>query len=259
MEARIWISEVEFNDSSKVHFDKNDITVFVGPNNAGKSASLKEIAKLLRTRNDKSIVLKTITIEKEGDEEGLLSFIELHSKKHFQGNPEPSYSGYGYSIYAPNIKHHWANYKNGFGDLFPIFVNIISTEARLTSANPAHNIKLTSEPPAHPIHFLQKSDELERKFSDYFKQAFRMDLIVHRNAGNVVPLYVGEKPILGNGEDRVSESYLHRLEKLDELHLQGDGMRSFVGVLLNTFISSHSILLIDEPEAFLHPPQVHAQ
>ena len=32
-------------------------------------------------------------------------------------------------------------------------------------------------------------------------------------------------------------------------------MRSFVGVLLNAFISSHSILLIDEPEAFLHPPQ----
>ena len=32
-------------------------------------------------------------------------------------------------------------------------------------------------------------------------------------------------------------------------------MRSFVGVLLNTFILSHSILFIDEPEAFLHPPQ----
>jgi predicted ATPase len=32
-------------------------------------------------------------------------------------------------------------------------------------------------------------------------------------------------------------------------------MRSFVGVLLNAFISKHSVLLIDEPEAFLHPPQ----
>ena len=32
-------------------------------------------------------------------------------------------------------------------------------------------------------------------------------------------------------------------------------MRSFVGVLLNAFISNHSILFIDEPEAFLHPPQ----
>ena len=32
-------------------------------------------------------------------------------------------------------------------------------------------------------------------------------------------------------------------------------MRSFVGVLLNAFISEHSILFIDEPESFLHPPQ----
>jgi len=39
------------------------------------------------------------------------------------------------------------------------------------------------------------------------------------------------------------------------LHEQGDGMRGFVGVLLNAFISNHSILFIDEPEAFLHPPQ----
>ena len=52
-----------------------------------------------------------------------------------------------------------------------------------------------------------------------------------------------------------TKAILKILEKLDLLHLQGDGMRSFVGVLLNAFISSHSILLIDEPEAFLHPPQ----
>lgn len=33
------------------------------------------------------------------------------------------------------------------------------------------------------------------------------------------------------------------------------GLRSFVGVLLNAFVSYQSILFIDEPEAFLHPPQ----
>jgi hypothetical protein len=125
----------------------------------------------------------------------------------------------------------------------------------LVAANPAPSIKITSDAPNHPIHFLQKYDKLEITFSDYFKQAFEMDLVVHRNAGSEVPLYVGIRPIPKEGEDRVSESFLIDLEKLDLLHLQGDGMRSFVGVLLNAFISSHSILLIDEPEAFLHPPQ----
>jgi hypothetical protein len=58
-----------------------------------------------------------------------------------------------------------------------------------------------------------------------------------------------------NGEDRVSISYIQRLEKLPTLHTQGDGMRSFAGVLLATSVGQENIMLIDEPEAFLHPPQ----
>jgi hypothetical protein len=45
------------------------------------------------------------------------------------------------------------------------------------------------------------------------------------------------------------------LEKLTPIQDQGDGMRSFLGVLLYTAVRSEPILLIDEPEAFLHPPQ----
>jgi len=255
MTTRIWISEIEFSDATKVPFSKNDITVFVGSNNAGKSASLKESATLLRQKSNKGAVLKDITIDQLGTEESLLSSLESHSKKAFLGNPEPHYQGFGYNVYLPSIKNEWKNYKNGLGQLFPVFVNALSTEERLKAANPPNSIKLTTEPPTHPIHFLQKNDELEKKFSGYFRQAFGTDLIVHRNAGNEVPLYVGKKPIPKSGEDRISEGYLADLEKLDLLHLQGDGMRSFVGVLLNAFISNHSIIFIDEPEAFLHPPQ----
>ena len=255
METRIWISKIEFNDRQKIKFDESDITVFVGPNNAGKSASLKEIANLLNRKNDKNIVVKDINIEKEGDEASLLTFIQSHSKKHFiGGNPEPNYLYCGIDIYAGSIRNHWENYKNGLSELFAMFVIIINTEKRLNAADPAHNIRLTSDQPTHPIHFLQKSDELEKRFSGYFCQAFGKDLIVHRNAGNEVPLYVGKRPILKDDEDRISESYLDKIEKLDKLQLQGDGMRSFAGVLLDAFISNYSILLIDEPEAFLHPP-----
>lgn len=256
MAIRVWISEIEFNDGSKIPLDKNDIIIFVGPNNAGKSASLKEAGKLLRTREAVCTVLRDISIEKEGDYASLLSFIESHSQKYLSSdNTTPHYKGYGYDIYSLHIERSWKNYKNGLEYVHGFFINNISTEARLTAANPAKSIKITSEPPSHPIHFLQKSDELEKTFSDYFEQAFGMDLIVHRNAGGEVPLYVGKKPETREGEDRLSVSYQIKLEKLDLLHEQGDGMRSFVGVLLDVFISNHSILFIDEPEAFLHPPQ----
>lgn len=108
---------------------------------------------------------------------------------------------------------------------------------------------MTSQPPTHPLHFLQKYDEREIRFSDYFKQAFGKDLVVHRNAGSEVPLYVGERPKPKGGDDRVSQSYLTDLEKLDLLHMQGDGMRSFVGVLLNaTYWDKTHILQVQPPK-----------
>ena len=40
------------------------------------------------------------------------------------------------------------------------------------------------------------------------------------------------------------------------LKRQGDGMRSFASVVLHLLATvTPSILMLDEPEAFLHPPQ----
>ncbi len=255
MEPRIWINEIQFSDSTKVSFSKNDIVVFVGPNNVGKSASLKEMMQLLKSRVNKGKVVVDITIEKEGDESQLLSSISLASTRLDNTGTYSFFKGYQYSIQAPHAKDSWTHYKDGIGELSSYFANILTTEKRITAANPPQNIKLTTEPIQHPIHYLQKDDGIEERFNSYFRQAFGADLIVHRNAGNTVPLYVGAKPEVKVGEDRVSFGYLKELEKLDLLHEQGDGMRSFVGVILNAFMSNYSILFIDEPEAFLHPPQ----
>lgn len=256
MAIRIWISSITFSDETTLHFDKDDIVVFVGPNNAGKSASLKEASSLLRSKNNKVKVLKDVTIEKEGDESGLFGLLEFSATKNYDSSPgQILYQGFGFNIWESSVKNIFSNYINGIGELSSLFVNILTSEQRLSAANPPQNIKLTTEAIQHPIHYLQKDDSLEQRFSDYFRQAFGTDLIVHRNAGSEVPLYVGEKPKPKDGEDRVSSSYLKELEKLDLLHEQGDGMRGFVGVLLNAFISTHSVLFIDEPEAFLHPPQ----
>ena len=255
MRTRIWISEITFSDNTTLQFEKDDIVVFVGPNNAGKSASLKEGASLVKAKNKKGKVLKDLNIEKEGDEIELFQLLDTSTTKNYDNPSQILYQGFGFNIWESSVKSIFAEYTNGVGGLASLFVNILTTEQRLLAANPPQNIKLTTQAIQHPIHYLQKDDALEQRFSDYFRQAFGTDLIVHRNAGSEVPLYIGEKPVPKTGEDRVSSTYLRELEKLDLLHEQGDGMRSFVGVLLNAFISNHSILFIDEPEAFLHPPQ----
>ena len=41
-----YISKLIFNDNEELNVNQNDIVVFVGPNNAGKSQSLKDIYEL---------------------------------------------------------------------------------------------------------------------------------------------------------------------------------------------------------------------
>ena len=42
-----------------------------------------------------------------------------------------------------------------------------------------------------------------------------------------------------------------------EIHYQGDGIKSFTGILLYLMLDYYSTFLIDEPESFLHPPQAN--
>ncbi len=256
MKPNVWISQLEFSDGTIIDLGPDDIVVMVGPNNAGKSVSLKEIASVTHRFTPATVVLKRITLSKNGSAEELITYFEETSVKRFHGNPDPTYEGYRFQIYKPAISVRWPTAETrGLDDLHPFFVHHLSTEDRLSAASPPKSINLLSDTASHPVHALQKNDELERKFSGFFQRAFGTDLTIHRNAGNVVPLYVGNTPKLNSGEDRVSASYLQRLEALDHLEGQGDGMRSFVGVLLEALVSDWAILLIDEPEAFLHPPQ----
>jgi len=44
---------------------------------------------------------------------------------------------------------------------------------------------------------------------------------------------------------------------LPQVQEQGDDVKSFVGMLLAITATEYPLLLIDEPETFLHPPQAY--
>jgi hypothetical protein len=58
--------------------------------------------------------------------------------------------------------------------------------------------------------------------------------------------------------DESQAEYRESLATLRPLHDQGDGMTSFLGMLIPLVTSSRRVIVIDEPEAFLHPPQAVA-
>ncbi len=255
VKPRVWINKIVAKDGTSIVLNENDIVLFVGANNSGKSVSLNEIFNIVYSKSDKRLtkIIEDISVKTIGSFNEMIEYVTKFSNVYYS---DRVYRGFGFESHESNIKQHWDNGdKSGIRELTALFVKILNTSERLGITHPPQNIPLTKTPPTHPVHFLQKSDSLEAKFNEYFKKTFGTDLIVHRNAGSQVPLYVGQKPNIVPGEDRVSEGYVKRLEELDLLHAQGDGMKSFVGVLLYAFISTYSILLLDEPEAFLHPPQ----
>ena len=133
---------------------------------------------------------------------------------------------------------------------------LVRTEGRITDSNPVDSIAVPDDPVSHPIHMLL-NDAIEKRLSHYFRRAFGEDLILNRAGGKRLPLLVGDRLTPKRGEDRISHTYCERLlASTVPLHDQGDGMRSFASVVLYVLAPiTPSVLLLDEPEAFLHPPQ----
>lgn len=253
---RVAIRRLVFGDGTQVDVGENDVVLIVGPNNAGKSATLRAIRDKIQNPAQLSPVLQSLELHRRGSVLELLEWLGIWTVKQVEAQPQnPVYQALGHAVQQSQIHTDWQRGDNVLGSLSRWFCHLLSADERLQLCNPPQNIALARENPSHPFHFLQRDDKLEVRLSEKFKKAFGLDLVVHRNAGSQVPVHVGVRPKPEGEEDRVSIAYIQRLEKLPTLHTQGDGMRSFAGVLLATSVGRENIMLIDEPEAFLHPPQ----
>jgi hypothetical protein len=255
MEPRIWIEKLTFSDGTIVNLTRDDIIVIVGPNNSGKSEALRGIKEKFTDLRSFNPVIAHLSLAREGTPEDLSAWLEGSTKKVVHSNQDLSYSAHGTNIRAQRATDLWLNTSDPLAELSRFFCHLLTADERLQVAKPPNNIAIVQDAPVHPIHYLQRDDQLELDLSKQFRLAFGEDLIVHRNAGNTVPVHVGLRPKPKRGEDRVSLSYNQKVEQLPQLQTQGDGMKSFAGVLLSTSVGRHTTLLIDEPEAFLHPPQ----
>jgi ABC-type cobalamin/Fe3+-siderophores transport system ATPase subunit len=246
---------ISFSNGTTIELSPNDIVVFVGPNNAGKSAALRDLDDLTTAINGNGhpkIVIKSGSLDRRGTTDELFAFLEKNSKV-IGERPTRQFFTAGMHVYEQNLSQLW---HQNLSSLSRVFAYLLGTETRITDSNAAPAVSLLDVPSSHPIHLLYLDDALEKRISGFFQKAFGKDLMVARLAGSQVPLLVGTKPIIEQNEDRLSESYNKRLNENQPLNLQGDGMRSFASVILRTLApATMSILLLDEPEAFLHPPQ----
>lgn len=246
---QVFFRSITFNDGTKLPLKHNSIVVFTGANNSGKSQVLKDAECSLDESNQTpTIVIKNF----EYDFHGAINertFLEERFFMNSQGQYQLIESGNSFD--KNTLQLYWRRH-TFYNDLHKLFVKRLNTEIRLTSSNALNR---NFQPEKHPIYKLNKSESLAQKLSDYFRQAFKVDLIVNRNEMSTISLHIGQAPDKTAFTIDRQDEYYNQVAALPKLQEQGDGMRSFASILLDTFTSEYTITLIDEPEAFLHPPQ----
>ncbi|MDE0014156.1 MAG: ATP-binding protein [Candidatus Poribacteria bacterium] len=248
--------KVTFSDGTSLDLATSDVVVFVGPNNSGKSLALAELEIHLATSDgtDGTKVIKAANTRQEGSPEEYKQFVKENIQLVHQGN-RWFYTSFGGGINSSTVLEQLLpTYIHSFKSLF---CKRISTETRILDSNPVDAIDILNDTPEHPIHMIFRSADIELRISKHFRRAFAEDLIADRASSSKWNLLVGQRLTPLDKEDRITPSYLSRVRDATvQLSQQGDGMRSFASVILHLLApTTFTLLLLDEPEAFLHPPQ----
>lgn len=248
----ITISRLIFNNGTTIELSSQDIVVFVGPNNMGKSQSLRDIFNAISTDNG-NIVVTDVGIEYHNPI-NLRQVIENLSLTTSDRN-NYIYRGYHYAIHSLHL--------NGFGDqrfvhdeIKKFLVSMVKTEERLTTSSPKQMVN-PGNAKEYPLQYI--TDPINRQaMSDIFEKIFSQKIFSEDRGSTMLTLHMGDDITFNQTEmspQQVSDELYRRMGALPKVHEQGDGIRSLAGLLLNLMMPNYTIYLIDEPEAFLHPPQ----
>ncbi|WP_163005660.1 ATP-dependent nuclease [Pseudomonas viridiflava] len=244
------LTNLTFSSDQVVTLDQNDRIIIVGANNSGKSQLLRDIVEVSGSVNaTHAKVVNKVEVSKEGSQQSLLDFLREN------GEPtDPNHYRYGiWNIYEGSL-YTWDS--PGLHQVLqPAFIKNITANERLNICQDQASIS-PGQPKTRPQHFLYDSDSLTDKISGLFKASFGKDLMFDFRGGSILPLHVGEKPSGDIMVDRVGDAYTQAVRKNPLLSNQGDGMKGYAGILFEAIVSPVDITLIDEPEAFLHPPQM---
>ena len=248
---------------------QHKITVFVGPNNSGKSQTLKDI-RCLMDRQQSSI--KSPVILKQ--DYSCFDIPDLDTiKKHFTFKDSITNVDH-YTIGAINSnlfgksnleahKPQMDNFDNledkaklntfisWFGKYY---IALMDAETRLRLSSETNSFIPQESLPDNLVQALFKQPDLEEVLRQAFRDAFKQDIKLDVSQLLKLCFRIGSKVNQIPADARTAYNVAKDIPKIDS---QGDGYRSFAGIVIGLLICKNRIILLDEPEAFLHPAQAY--
>lgn len=231
------------------------IVAIVGPNNSGKSAFLRELHYYLSQGPGAvpplGLVLAEVEVEKEGEVADLLDWLQQHAYSQIRTTERVYKRAHADWTGEGQLSNNW-NFGPGFAQLAPFIAFLAQAEGRLGQLGGSGQYDVMNDRPGNPMQVLYARRDLEEKLSQLSVEAFGIGVTLNRFGSTLVLLWgeVDETP-----PPFPAEEYMERLRGLQPVQNQGDGVKSFLGTMLLLLTASYPLVFIDEPEAFLHPPQ----
>lgn len=256
------VQAIQLAGGATVQLQHSGVTAIVGANNAGKSTLLREIWTKLNQQpgfpEQPCIAVDSLQIETQGSEADVIAWLGSNSSFVVQGTSagfQRSQTG----IQRPNqLLAAWNKRPIiAVGNLATSIAFYGDAQGRFNIGGAVEMRENVDDPPQHPVHYLQDSRELLDRLSEVTQEVFGVPLTLD-SLGRTLRLRIGEVKIEAPPVDNVTSEYREQMSSLRPLDEQGDGMRSMLGQLLPVITAAYKLILLDEPEAFLHPPQAHA-
>ncbi|MCB2176949.1 MAG: AAA family ATPase [Actinomycetales bacterium] len=255
------IQEVHLKGGSSFNVEPGGVTAIVGANNAGKSTILREINEMLAHRPGhpelERLSLDTLKLLRDGNPGDVVAWVGDHSS--FVTNPgQAGFQRLNTGVEQPLVlTQAWTRSAPELGALAPFVCFYGNAQGRFSVGGSAEMRDASDSPATHPVHYLQDDRTLLDEVSTITQKIFREPLTLDP-LGRTIRLRVGKVDLPVPPIDNIPADYRQALAALRPLDEQGDGMRSLLGQLLPLVSATFPVVLLDEPEAFLHPPQAYA-
>lgn len=255
------IEEIRLKSGDVIRPQAAGVTAIVGANNAGKSTILREVVETLQNHPSNptppKLSIESIGLAATGQPSDLFAWLLGNSTFAVQGQ-SMGFTRPMAGFEQPNmLAHFWTQRSNGLAGLAAYLCFYGNAAGRFSVGGSAEMRDAVDDPPSHPVHSLQDSRNLRDRVSALSESVFQRPLTLDTLA-RTIRLRVGKVDAEAPTVDNIPRAYREAMATLRPLDEQGDGMRGFFGQVLPVVAATYPVIILDEPEAFLHPPQAHA-
>lgn len=247
------IGSVSIQGGASVPVSTNGVTVVVGGNNAGKSTLLRQMHASLVDGWASTVLPQPHLLTSQ---DVLLGGTQADAHAWFAADAYANDTGYvrgGVNVTPQEISLAYTYtpraHLGPFGSALALIPNARTRFEAIRAVPRRHDI---SVPPSLDLHYYEEEPELMRSLNAYTKEIFGIGVTLDWLSGNVILRY-GETTVIPDFADL--KPYREDMAKLPPVESQGDGVGSTLGLLVPLIAGRNQISFVDEPEAFLHPPQ----